>query len=132
MRIAWIHPDCLSDSWFTSEDRAVFIFDDAYLTASGWGLKRILWVYETLLELPAEIHRGPTIPTLTALIADGLTTGVVTVDTPDPWLRDRIGELRRVTTVDIVPAPCFVELTGKTDLKRFSRYWAKAEGRLLS
>ncbi len=132
MRIAWIHPDCLSDSWLTPEDRAVFIFDDAYLAASGWGLKRILWVYETLLELPAEIHRGSVIPTLTALIADGRATGVVTVDTPDPWLRDRIGELRRVTTVDIVPAPCFVELTGKTDLKRFSRYWAKAEGRLLS
>ena len=132
MRIAWIHPDCLSDEWFTPDDHAVFIFDDAYLAASGWGLKRILFVYETLLELPAEIHRGPVIQTLSALIADGRATGVVTVDTPDPWLRDCIGALGRVTTVDIVPAPCFVELTGKTDLKRFSRYWAKAEGRLLS
>jgi hypothetical protein len=132
MRIAWMHPDCLSDAWFTPDDQAVFIFDDAYLAASGWGLKRILFVYETLLELPVEIHRGSTIPTLSALLADGRATGVVTVDTPDPWLRDRIGGLGRVTTVDIVPAPCFVELTGKTDLKRFSRYWAKAEGKLLA
>ena len=127
-----MHPDGLSNAWFTPEDHAVFIFDDAYLAASGWGLKRILFVYETLLELPAEIHRGPTISTLSALIADVRATGVVTVDTPDPWIRDRIGELADVTTVDIVPAPCFVELTGNTDLRRFSRYWARAEGKLLS
>ena len=131
MRIAWVHPDCLSDAWFKPEDHAVFIFDDAYLAASGWGLKRIGFVYETLLELPAEIHRGPTIPTLSAVIAGVGATGVVTVDTPDPWLRDRIGELGCVTTVEVVPAPCFVELTGKTDLRRFSRYWARAEGKLL-
>jgi hypothetical protein len=61
MRIAWMHPDCLSDAWFTPDDQAVFIFDDAYLAASGWGLKRILFVYETLLELPVEIHRGSTL-----------------------------------------------------------------------
>lgn len=127
-----MHPDCLSAAWFTPDDHAVFIFDDAYLTASGWGLKRILFVYETLIELPVEIHRGPTLLTLTALIASSGATGVVIPDSPDPWLRNCIVLLRHLTTIDIVPTPAFVELTGKIDLKRFSRYWAKAEGKLLA
>ena len=135
MRIAWMHPDCLRAGWFRPDDQAVFIFDDEYLTASGWGLKRILFVYETLLELPVAIHRGPTIPALAALITSSQATGVVTAETPDPWLRKRIGALSGLsglTTVDIVPAPSFVELPGNIDLKRFSRYWAKAERKLLA
>ena len=68
-------------------------------------LKAREWLQNKLAELPVEIHRGPTILTLTDLIASGGATGVVTPDTPDPWLRNCIGALRELTTVDIVPAP---------------------------
>ena len=130
MRIAWLHSDCLSANWLLPEDRAVYVFDDAQLEENGWGLKRIMFVYETLLELRVEIYHGPTVPTLAALAQPH--GGLVTVDTPDSWLRERIGDLRQAIQVDLVPAPLFVRLEGRVDLKRFSRYWSKAEKELLA
>jgi len=130
VRIAWLHADCLNAAWLEPTDHAVYVFDDKQIDADGWGLKRILFVYETLLELPVEIHRGPTVETL-ATLARGCE-GIVTVDTPDPWLRARIADLREVAPVEVKPAPRFVELDGDVDLKRFSRYWAKAERKLLA
>ncbi len=83
-----MHADCLNAGWIPSGDRAVYVFDDEQLAAAGWGLKRILFVYETLLELPVEIHRGPTVETLVTLARNH--AGITTVETPDPWLRERI------------------------------------------
>lgn len=87
-------------------------------------MKRLQFVYETLLELPVEIHRGRTAEILRAQAA----TRIVTVDSPDPWLREQFQQL----PLEVLPSPAFVELSGKVDLKRFSRYWAKAEGKLLA
>jgi len=129
MKMVWLHPDCLAAEWCALGERAVFIFDDAYLTQAGWGLKRVMFVYETLLELPVEIHRGPTVATLLRLAGEA---SLVTVDTPDPWLRERFAELGRQAELEIVPAPAFVEISGKVDLQRFSRYWRRAEGKLLA
>jgi deoxyribodipyrimidine photo-lyase len=133
MRIAWLHPDCLNmnclnTDWLESADRAVFVFDDAQIEAAGWGMKRLMFLYETLRELPIEIYRGPMVETLLSLAGAG---NIVTVATPDPWLRDRIAELQKFTAVEVTQAPVFAELEEPVDLRRFSRYWAKAEGKLL-
>jgi hypothetical protein len=128
MKLAWMHPDCLNADWLLPGSRAVFVFDDDYLAASGWGLKRVMFVYETLLELPVEIYRGPTVDVLAELAAG---EGIVTVDTPDPWLQSRIAALRGRVAVEVIPAPVFVELKGPVNLQRFSRYWSKAETKLL-
>lgn len=132
MKLAWLHSDCLDAGWLEpNNSRAVYVFDDSQLNAAGWGLKRIMFVYESLLELPeVEIHRGPVVETLTALA--GSEEGIATVETPDPWLRSRIAELQLLMPVAVLPAPVFVELQGNADLKRFSRYWSKAEGKLLA
>ncbi len=130
MKLAWLHPDCLNAVWLQPGHRAVYVFDDAQIEAAGWGLKRIMFLYETLLGLPVEIHRGPTVDTLISLA--GPSGRIVTVATPDPWLCSRIIELRQSIPVDLKPAPVFVELEEPVDLRRFSRYWAKAEGKLLA
>jgi hypothetical protein len=127
MRLAWMHADCLHAGWLPPDAEAIYIFDDAQLASADWGLKRIMFVYETLLELPVEIRRGPLVETLLVLEPEL----IITVDTPDPWLRHSVDQLRRSTHVDVLPAPVFVELDGRVDLKRFSRYWSKAERKLL-
>ena len=130
MRIAWLHLDCLNAGWLEPNDHAVYVFDDAQIEAAGWGLKRIMFLYETLLELPVEIHRGPLVETLLTLARK--YEGIVTVDTPDPWLRNRIAELGLLTRVEVKARPVFVELEGCVDLRRFSRYWARAEKKLFA
>lgn len=128
MKLAWMHPDCLNPDWLPPGSRAVFVFDDDYLAASGWGLKRIMFVYETLLELPVTIYRGPTVDILAELAAGDR---IVTVDTPDPWLLARITQLRDRFAVEAIPPTAFVELKGHVSLQRFTRYWNKAEAKLL-
>ena len=110
----WMHSDCLTTPPF----EAVYIFDDEQLRLAGWGLKRLMFVYECLLELPVEIHRGSTLE-----ILRGFNRPLVTVDSPDPWIRGVTTQL----AIDVRPAPAFVELAEPVDLRRFSRYWKRVK-----
>ena len=132
MKLEWMHFDCLNNSWLQPGHRSIYIFDDTQIDAAGWGIKRIGFIYETLIELPVEIHRGSTVETLLALAEESAATGIVTVDTPDPFLRRVIATLQTTISVEIVPPPAFVTLPSSTDLTRFSRYWRKAEPQLLA
>lgn len=123
----WLHTDCLSADWL--DGPAVFVFDDIQIERNGWGIKRLGFLYECLLELPAEIHRGPTVSTLTRLAAG---RPIRTVDSPDPWLRQQFAELARAVSLELIPPPPFVDIPPSTDLARFSRYWRRAEKRLIS
>lgn len=134
MKLHWVHGDCLNTAWFAAADGpAVFVFDDRQLAAEAWGLKRIGFVYECLLEMPGvEIWRGPAVETLAELVATRGLEAVVTVRTVDPWLLGQAAELtaRGVRVEWVEPEP-LVTLRGRVDLGRFSRYWRKAEGALL-
>ena len=117
-KLFWMHHDCLT----APPHEAVYVFDDEQLRAAGWGLKRLMFVYECLLELPVEIRRGSTVAALLEF-----DRPLVTVDSPDPWIREVIRQLE----IEVLPAPTFVELKEPVDLKRFARYWKKAEALLL-
>jgi deoxyribodipyrimidine photo-lyase len=126
MKLHWVHIDCLDTGWIDpAAGPAVFVFDDA----ESWSLKRVGFVYECLLEMPGvEIWRGPAAETLAMLARARGVESVLSVWTPDPWLQARAGELeaRDITVEWLTPEP-FVALSGAVDLRRFSRYWRKAE-----
>ncbi len=128
MTIQWMHFDALNSAWLDPSVPALCVIDDDYLEHHGWGLKRLAFVYETLLEIPGvEIHRGSTLDFLSRY------SRVATVDSPDPWLRRQFEALRTARVELIVnPAPPFVDLPAHTDLRRFARYWKKAEPRLFA
>jgi hypothetical protein len=123
--IFWMHFDALSAPPVTP---AHYIFDPSQLDRDAWSLKRIQFVYECLLELPVTIHKGDTVNLLTRLAAGA---PIVTIDTPDPWLRECIQTFRARGTVEVIPPEPFVNLREPVDLRRFSRYWRKAEPLLL-
>ena len=134
MTLHWLHADCLNADWINPvSGPAVFIFDDQQLEADSWSLKRIGFIYECLLELPGvEIWRGPTAETLAQLVRERDLGSILTVQTPDPWLQAQaaiLGE-KSIRVEWITPEP-FVALSGYADLRRFSRYWRKAEAVLL-
>ncbi|MBY0503936.1 MAG: hypothetical protein K2X03_08495 [Bryobacteraceae bacterium] len=124
--LLWIHEDCLSETAppfaLYPQAPAVFVFDESH---SLWSLKRIQFVYECLLELPVIIERGDAAAVLQAQAKAQGTGRIATVSSPSPhWakIRDRIQ--LPVEVLDPVP---FVELRGQVDLKRFSRYWKRAQ-----
>ena len=111
----------------------IFIWDRDRLAASHVGIKRQLFIYETLVEMSEscslDIHEGRAEEVLPRLAAQVGTGRVLVPSSPDPALRAEIGAIRRAAPgleiVEINETP-FVTLAKKTDLGRFFRYWNKA------
>ena len=131
MKLIWVHADCLhrqSPAYLAYPDSpSIFVWDDAELQRTGWTMKRIAFVYECLLDLPVTIRRGDPVLEVRRFMEEQECSGVVTVATPDLHLQAQAKSLK----AEILEWEPFVKVTGKLDLRRFSRYWTKVEGLLL-
>jgi hypothetical protein len=132
MKLLWVHADCLhrhSPAYRAHPDSpSLFVWDDGELQRAGWSLKRIGFVYECLLDLPVTIRRGDPVNEVLRFAHELQCSGVVTTASPDP----RIQAQAAAIGAQVLPLEPFVELKGKLDLGRFSRYWRKAEAALLA
>ena len=113
---------------------AIFIWDKDRLAASHVGIKRQLFIYETLAEMSEsrslDIHEGRAEDVLPRLAAQAGAGRVLLPASPDPALLAEIGAIRRVAPdleiVEIEETP-FVTMATTPDLGRFFRYWNKAK-----
>ena len=111
----------------------IFIWDRDRLAASHVGIKRQLFIYETLAEMSEsrslDIHEGRAEEVLPRLAAQAGAARVLVPSSPDPALRAEIGAIRLAAPdleiVEIEETP-FVTLANTPDLGRFFRYWNKA------
>ena len=111
----------------------IFIWDRDRLAASHVGIKRQLFIYETLAEISEsrslEIYKGLAEEVLPRLAAQAGAGRVLVPSSPDPALRAEISAIRRAVPdleiVEIEETP-FVTLANTPDLGRFFRYWNKA------
>lgn len=90
-------------------------------------LKRIVFIYECLLELPVVIRRGDVAAEVLAFAREHAADGVATAFSPSPRFRAICDRLRDELPVAVLPVEPFLAYTGRLDLRRFSRYWATAE-----
>ncbi len=104
--------------------RVIFIWDDAYLRAQGWTLKRLMFIYECACAMGAEVLRGDTLAVLQGLG----TERVYMAESLNPFVHTVAEGLRaggiQVTTVAEEP---FVVLRKGGELGRFFRYWSRAQ-----
>ena len=119
--LIWVHEDSLrADHPAFGEAgiaRACFIWDDAYMARMGYGLKRRVFIYETLLELPVEIYAGPIVETLQHLMKEYGAAQIVTGKTPNPLLKEMMGELRNTTKVTAIADKAFVQMDAQPELE---------------
>ena len=131
MKLIWVHADCLhrqSPAYQAYPDSpSLFVWDDAELQRAGWSLKRIGFIYECLLDFPVTIRRGDPVGEVRRFAHELQCSGIATMASPDP----RIQAQAAAMGAEILPLEPFVELKGKLDLARFSRYWRRAEAALL-
>jgi hypothetical protein len=124
----WLHEDALRITHPVMKaapagTRIMHIWDDAYLQSAGYSLKRLLFIYETLCELPLEIVRGDTVEVLS-----GSHIGDIYVpSTTNPKFQKIIDTVSREKQVTIVKEKPFVYITSHKDFSRFFQYWGKAE-----
>ena len=130
-KLIWLHEDALRvDHPLFSQAinaPACFIWDDAYMAEMGYGFKRRVFIYETLLELPVDIYVGPIAETLKNLAQKYGTSLILTGKTPNPLLKEQMNVLRADTEVTAIADSAFVQIDAKPELKRFFKYWNKAK-----
>lgn len=130
--IVWVHGDCLSPKnpaiLEYPDAPAIWVWDDALLKEWQISLKRIVFIYECLLELPVTIRRGNVATEVVAFAKEHGADGVATAQSPSPRFEAICNDIEDAgLEVEVWSSDPFVDYDGYIDLKRFSRYWRKAQ-----
>ncbi len=110
----------------------VFVIDPAWLAEERPTLKRLLFVFECLADVPeVEVHLGDPVEVLAAR-ARAHGCGHIDVDeTPCPLVRSAAERLFPSLPVTVAEWPRFCDRSRVKDLGRFSRYWSQVSGSAL-
>jgi len=133
--IIWVNGDNLNPSShvFTKypDAPAIFVFDERLLAEWNISFKRIVFMYECLLEMPVVIRKGDVVSEVIKFADEHGASDIVTITSPSPrfWqitdeIREQIkhkGEIRVLQEIPLVYSDY------EFDLKRFSRFWRKAK-----
>lgn len=129
--IVWVHGDCLSPDSpalrLYPGAPALFVWDDALVRAYGLSLKRIVFIYECLLELPVVIRRGDVAEELLVFAEEHGADRIVTAASPSPRFGAICERVAQQLPVEVLPVAPFVTAPRALDLKRFGRYWRAVE-----
>jgi deoxyribodipyrimidine photo-lyase len=129
--ILWIHGEALGPANPALQAHpgrpAVFVFDETLIREQAISLKRLGFLYESLLELPVSIRQGDVAEQVLAFSREHGADGVITSAAVDPrFERIRTAIARELPVAVLEPEP-FAQLETPADLQRFSRYWRQAE-----
>lgn len=102
---------------------AIFVWDDAYWRAANYSLKRLIFIYETLCELPVTILHG----TVEEVVKAYAPSMLYVPATHNPLLAAEITRLAQLAPLQWVADEPFVVMQFKGEMRRFFPYWKKAE-----
>jgi hypothetical protein len=126
--LVWLHEDALRRSHpcvLAADDGAtcIHIWDDAYLQAANYSLKRLVFIYETAAEAGIDMLYGDSYRTLLGHPA----AHVWIPQSPNPFIRTVAERLRAHKRVTVVEDDAFVRLPAGLPHRRFFAYWRQAE-----
>jgi deoxyribodipyrimidine photo-lyase len=105
---------------------AVAVIDPAWLARERPALKRLVFFWECLADMPGvEIHLGDPAAVLPARAAALGCDGIAVADTPCPLVRRAAAAVAQALPVTVCSWPLFCDQRRVTDLGRFSRFWQK-------
>lgn len=131
--IVWVHLDALSPTnpalTANAGAPALFVFDDEQLKAQRISLKRVMFMYECLLEMPVVIQRGDVAERVLTFAQANGASRIVTTDGVHPRYKAICAAIRKGIPpggrLEIVPVEPFAPIENdKLNLKRFTRYWS--------
>ena len=129
--VIWIHGDCLdphSAALRAQPDRpAIWVWDEQLLAKQHLSLKRIVFLYESLLELPVTICRGDVAQEVLRFARQHDANHVVTIGSVSPGFQQIRGQIAAEMPVVTYNKEPFVVIQDKVDLRRFSRYWQQVK-----
>ena len=126
--LIWLHEEALrlTHPVFAAapgNTKAIFVWDDGYFRTANYSLKRLVFIYETLCELPLDIIIGDT-----KSILEQIAPSVLYIPaTNNPLLVSKIHTFKSMARVELIEDDPFVILKKQADFHRFFQYWKKAE-----
>jgi deoxyribodipyrimidine photo-lyase len=104
----------------------LFILDPAWLAAERPALKRLVFLFECLADIPdLLVVEGPPAEVLPAAATALACDGVAVAWTPCPRDRATARTIAAALPVTVIDEPHFCDRSRVDDLRRFSRYWQK-------
>ena len=133
--VVWVHGDMLSPRSVALQAQpgapAIWVWDDELLAAQRISLKRIVFLYECLLELPVVIRRGDVAAEVLDFARAAGARTIVTAASPSPRFATIRRLLEQEMPVAVLHESPFAAAPRALDLRRFSRYWRKVERSVL-
>lgn len=130
-QIIWVNGDCLSPNspplQTYPHTPAIWVWDEALIAEWQIGLKRLTFIYESLLELPVEIRRGDVAAEVLSFAQEHGAVKVVTTNSPSPRFREICQKIAISLAIEVMELEPFFHYPEQIDLQRFSRYWKVAE-----
>lgn len=131
--LLWHHTDSLNPASsmlaLHPDAPAVFVWDTGWLLPNRISFKRVLFIAECLQEMPGDIDLrvGEPADQLLAAARSAQADYILAQRTPDPRLNAAAAQIAQHLPVVWFDPPPFVESSRGFDLKRFSRYWKRAQ-----
>lgn len=102
---------------------SIFIWDDEYFRESGYSLKRLVFIYETLCELNIDIIFGNTLD----LLQDLSPSELYIPFSYNSYIHRVVSKLPKEIKIYMVPDEPFVSIPESSKFVRFFQYWNKAK-----
>jgi hypothetical protein len=126
--LIWLHEEALRITHPVfkaahTQTKAVYVWDDEYLRKTNYSLKRLVFIYETLCDLPVDILHGDTLGVIRELEPSALFVPA----TNNPLILNIITSLKTVAPFQIIEEEPFAVMSKPKDFSRFFQYWNKVE-----
>ena len=103
--------------------KAIYVWDDEYLRRANYSLKRLVFMYETLCDLPVDVVRGDTRSIVVAMTPSMLYVPA----TNNPSILPRFAGITPATPLNVVDDDIFAVMEKTSEARRFFQYWSKVE-----
>jgi len=128
----WIHENAMSVNHPVfkaagGNAHAFFIWDKGYFEQNAYSLKRLTFLYETLIDMPITVYAGDTATTLRHLCENQDDNSILYVpETPDAYVLKVIDKIQLDISVQIIQDKPFIEVSDDVDMARFFRFWNRS------
>jgi len=128
--IIWVHGDNLNlqqMAFKTAPDApSVFVWDEALVEEWQLSFKRIVFIYECLLELPVVIRKGDVADEVAAFALEHGANIILTATSPSPRhhliCQGIASKMPKGSRLEVLHDPSLVSTEDNFDVSRYSRY----------
>jgi hypothetical protein len=123
-----IHPEALRADhpvfkFSTGDTQSIFVWDEKLFKELNYSMKRLIFIYESLIELPVDIIHGSTFEMITACNPEK----ILIPSTHNPVLNEYYQALRSIAPLEVIEDEAFVTMKSDIPYSRFFQYWNKAK-----